>query len=105
MTEIPAGQGLQFDTSIVTLEMAAAGTGGVLGHSSFVGGHLSSGRLIVPFDIAIPTDAAFYLVAPKGRGLTAEARCFRDWIVAEANTARDAIAVGTRPNVRRELTS
>jgi hypothetical protein len=37
--------------------------------------------------------------------VTAEARCFRDWIVGEAKTARDTIGVGTRLKARRELTS
>src|SRR5690606_29358578 len=97
--QVSAGQGLQFDTSIIALEMAAAGIGVALGHSSFVGGYLETGRLAVPFEIAIPTDGAFYLVAPEGRVLGAEAKRFRDWIVAEAERTRRALA--DRPPWRR----
>jgi LysR family glycine cleavage system transcriptional activator len=91
VADVSAGQGLQFDTSIVALEMAAAGVGVALGHSSFVGGYFASGRLAAPFDICIPTNGAFYLVAPEGRPLHAEAKRFRDWIVPEAESAREAI--------------
>lgn len=97
--EISAGQGLQFDTSIVALEMAAAGVGVALGHSSFVGGYLATGRLAIPFDIAIPTNGAFHLVAPEGRALSVEAKRFRDWIAAEAKSSRGAIG-GPLPRFR-----
>lgn len=97
--DVSASQGLQFDTSIVALEMAAAGVGVALGHSSFVGGYLASGRLAVPFDVAIPTNGAFYLVVPEGRVLRAEARKFRDWIVAAAKECRDTID-GQLPRLR-----
>lgn len=90
-SEASAGQGLQFDTSIVALEMAAAGVGVALGHSSFVGGYLAAGRLAIPFDVAIPTNGAFYLVAPEGRTLSIEAKHLRDWIAAEADSSRSVI--------------
>lgn len=106
VTKVSAGEGLQFDTSIVALEMAAAGVGVALGHTSFVTGYLASRRLVAPFDISIPTNGAFYLAAPEHRPECPEARLFRDWITAEARDARTAAQNGAaddRTSAQRRL--
>jgi len=39
---------------------------------------------VVPFRIALPADAGFYLVSPGGRRDTAKLGAFREWVVAAA---------------------
>ncbi len=81
--------GAQFDISAMALEVAANGGGVALGRGPLVDGHIRSGRLVVPFGPEIPTDEAFYLVAPADRVEHAEAATFRAWLAAEL-TAKPA---------------
>lgn len=76
-------QRLQFDTSAMALEAAAAGAGVALGRTSITDGYLASGRLVAPFADSVPTDEAFYLVCPADRLETRNAALFADWLRAE----------------------
>jgi LysR family glycine cleavage system transcriptional activator len=83
--DISAGQGLQFDTSIMAMEFAANGGGIALGRSSMATQMLDSGRLVRPFSTPIPVDEAFYLTSPAGGRPHPGAAEFREWILAEAH--------------------
>jgi LysR family glycine cleavage system transcriptional activator len=37
---------------------------------------------VVPFKIALPTDAGFYLVSPAGRADLPKLQAFRQWLIA-----------------------
>lgn len=89
---VNAGQGLQFDTSLLAFEYAATGGGVALARSSMSGPELESGRLIRPFDLAVPIDEAFYLIAPSDGREHPDADTFRDWLVEQAlnDTANSA---------------
>ncbi len=60
--------------------------------SSLVERELKYGQLIIPFDIALETPNAFYLVYQKGRQLTHGMKAFRDWIFNEMEV--DAATAG-----------
>jgi LysR family glycine cleavage system transcriptional activator len=47
-----------------------------------VEGDLAKGRLVVPFDISLPADAGFYLVAPEAAAESPKLVAFRDWLLA-----------------------
>jgi LysR family glycine cleavage system transcriptional activator len=94
-----ASPGAQFDTSAMALEVAANGGGVALGRGPLVDGHIRAGRLAVPFGPEMPTDEAFYLVAPADRVEHAEAAKFRAWLTAEL-TAEPAAAAGQAPAMR-----
>jgi LysR family glycine cleavage system transcriptional activator len=81
--EVDAARGMQFDTSAMALEVAAAGGGVALGRSSLIDQYVATGRLVAPFDLEVPTDEAFYLVAPTDRVATPDAAVFRAWIQDE----------------------
>jgi LysR family glycine cleavage system transcriptional activator len=38
--------------------------------------------LVVPFKIALPADAGFYLVSPQGRREAPKLAAFREWMIA-----------------------
>ncbi len=82
--DVNAGQGLQFDTSLLAFEYAATGGGVALARSSMSGPELESGRLIRPFDTAFPIDEAFYLIAPSDGQEHPDAGAFRTWLVDQA---------------------
>jgi LysR family transcriptional regulator, glycine cleavage system transcriptional activator len=89
-THVDAGSGLWFDTTPMVLEVAAQGGGVALGRSSMLERELASGRLVRPFDLELPIDEAFFLVAPEKGARHPDAATFREWILAEANAAKDA---------------
>lgn len=80
---VNAGQGLQFDTSLLVFEFAAHGGGVALGRSSMSQPMLEGGRLIRPFDVSVPLHEAFYLIAPTDGREHPDAEVFRDWLLSE----------------------
>ena len=61
--------GLTFDLILVTVQAAIDGLGVAMGRTSYVEADIAKGRLVVPFKIALPTDAGFYLVSPEAPSL------------------------------------
>ncbi len=55
--------GLRFDLIVNALQAAIDGLGVALGRTALVEGDLATGRLIAPFDISLPIEAAYYVVA------------------------------------------
>ncbi len=86
---VNAGQGLQFDTSLLAFEFAANGGGVALARSSLVGPMLENGRLVRPFDIPAPLNEAFYLMAPDDEVEHPDVPAFREWLLEEAHADPD----------------
>jgi len=82
--KVQAGSGLHFDTSLMAFEVAAHGGGVALGRRSMSGKEIASGRLVRPFDLAVPTQEAFFLLTPLDGMAHPDAAIFRDWLLAEA---------------------
>jgi LysR family glycine cleavage system transcriptional activator len=76
--------GLSFDLIFVTIQAAIDGFGIALGRTSYVQDDIAKGRLVVPFKMALPSDAGFYLVSPEGRTDPPKLRAFRQWVKASA---------------------
>ncbi len=60
--------GITFDLIFMTIQAAIDGIGVAMGRTSYVQDDIAKGRLVVPFKIALPADAGFYLVSPAGAG-------------------------------------
>jgi len=88
--EVIAGQGIQFDTSLLAFEVAARGGGVALGRSSMSAVEIASGRLVRPFDLAVPIREAFHMLAPMDGSEHPDAAVFRAWILDEAQAERQA---------------
>jgi LysR family glycine cleavage system transcriptional activator len=86
---INAGQGLQFDTSLLAFEFAACGGGVALARSSMLGPVLEQGRLVRPFNVKAPLTEAFYLITPTGGREHPDAALFRDWLIETAGNDPD----------------
>jgi LysR family transcriptional regulator, glycine cleavage system transcriptional activator len=76
--------GLSFDLIFMTVQAAIDGFGVALGRTSYVQDDIAKGRLVVPFKIALPVDAGFYLVSPEGRADPPKLRAFRQWLKTSA---------------------
>ncbi len=81
--DVDSGQGVQLDTSLTAFEIAAQGGGVALGRSSLLQRDFAAGRLIAPFDLAVPIDEAFYLLEPEGGATHPDAKRVVDWITAQ----------------------
>lgn len=77
-------RGPGFDDSGLLIQAAIEGLGVALGRSVLVQGDLDAGRLVKPFDIAIPAESAFYLVYPPDLENAPKIVSFRNWLLAAA---------------------
>ncbi|MBR0970055.1 MULTISPECIES: transcriptional regulator GcvA [Bradyrhizobium] len=80
--DIARQPGITFDMIFMTIQAAIDGIGVAMGRTSYVQDDIAKGRLVVPFKIALPADAGFYLVAPEGRRAAPKLAAFRDWMIA-----------------------
>jgi LysR family glycine cleavage system transcriptional activator len=73
--------GLTFDMIFMTVQAAIDGLGVAMGRTAYVEEDIAKGRLVVPFKIAFPVDAGFYLVSPTGRTDPPKLSAFRQWLL------------------------
>jgi LysR family transcriptional regulator, glycine cleavage system transcriptional activator len=81
-SDISRQPGISFDLIFMTVQAAIDGIGVAMGRTSYVQDDIAKGRLVVPFKIALPTDAGFYLVSPEGVVEPPKLAAFRKWLVA-----------------------
>ncbi|PLZ02449.1 transcriptional regulator [Burkholderia sp. WAC0059] len=94
--------GLKFDDASLVLQAALDGQGIALGRLTLAANDLQAGRLVQPFDIAVPNDYSYWLVYPRTVSERPDAVAFRAWILAEARilpafTTSDDMASVARP--------
>jgi LysR family glycine cleavage system transcriptional activator len=85
--DISTQRGATFDLILMTIQAAIDGTGVAMGRTSYVQDDIAKGRLVVPFKIALPANAGFYLVVPDGVAEPPKLVAFRQWLVASAQQA------------------
>ena len=81
-TNISRQPGLTFDLILMTVQAAIDGIGIAMGRTSYVQDDIAKGRLVVPFHIALPADAGFYLVSPEAVADPPKLAAFRQWLLA-----------------------
>jgi len=74
--------GVTFDLVFMTVQAAIDGLGVAMGRTSYVQDDIAKGRLVVPFKIALPADAGFYLVSPQTKADPPKLAAFRQWLKA-----------------------
>jgi LysR family glycine cleavage system transcriptional activator len=82
---VPAGPGLQCDTSLMAFELAAEGAGIALGRTSMTAKDLANGHLIAPFALAVPVEEGFHLISRDNVQHAPQAVAFRAWILEMAS--------------------
>ncbi len=78
--------GPRFTQPDYAMQAAIDGAGVVLGWRSLARADLESNRLVIPFDLPIPTDVAFHLVYPEVSKNRRKLCTFREWLLAEVRT-------------------
>jgi len=88
-SDISKQPGITFDLILMTVQAAIDGIGVAMGRTSYVQDDIAKGRLVVPFKIALPADAGFYLVSPEGAAEPPKLRAFRQWLIASAKNGAE----------------
>ncbi|MBI4967077.1 MAG: transcriptional regulator GcvA [Rhodospirillales bacterium] len=76
-------RGLRLSDSADTIQAAIAGSGVAMTRRALIGLDLAAGRLVIPFDIRLPSEYAFYIVYPEASAERPMIRMFRDWVLEQ----------------------
>ena len=66
----------------------------LLGRSALVSADLAAGRLVRPFDLALPSRWKYYIVYPNGALRQKKVKIFRDWLLEEMAADRKGWTAG-----------
>jgi LysR family glycine cleavage system transcriptional activator len=77
--------GIQVDNSLMAFELAAHTMGIALGRTSMIAKDLRQGRLVAPFDLTVPIEEGFHLIAREDFAAHSHAGLFRSWLLQLAN--------------------
>jgi len=77
------GRGLRFSSADHALDATLQGAGVLLSHTILAHDDLRSGRLVMPFKVALPSRRAYHFVCPKTKEKHRNVRAFRDWLREE----------------------
>ncbi|QQS10534.1 MAG: transcriptional regulator GcvA [Rhodospirillales bacterium] len=88
---VDPSRGLRFDLALAAIQAATDGLGVLIGHRPLVENDIKAGRLVAPFDVKLPSDSAYYVVAPAERLRRPKIKAFvgwlRDTVVREAGSS------------------
>ena len=82
-TGVDASRGTHFSLPDHGLQAAIDGAGIVLGWRSLSAKDVAAGRVVEPFDLALPLGSSFYLVYPEAHSLRPQIAALRDWLKKE----------------------
>ncbi len=82
-TKVDPSRGLVFQNLPVTIEAASSGLGFAIADRHIVEYDIEQGRLVMPFDIHMPSKSAFYLVYPEENADNPGLKAFRAWLFTE----------------------
>lgn len=74
------GRGLRLSSADHAIEVALEGGGVLLTHTILAHDELRSGRLIMPFDVALPSRRAYYFVCPRTKQKQPNVLALRNWL-------------------------
>ncbi len=96
-------RGLRFSSADHALDATVEGAGVLLAFDALAYDDLRTGRLILPFDLTLPSGRCYAFICPKERQDSANVRAFRSWLRDEV-AAIDWDAALSRSPGRRETT-
>lgn len=84
VTDLDFRPGLAFDDAAHVLQAALQGQGVALGRLTLAERDLRAGRLVQPFEIAVPNDYSYWLVYSPVKAERSDIAAFRTWLLAQA---------------------
>ena len=89
---VDASRGPIFSHWAMAVQAAIRGEGVALGRRALIEEELAAGKLVHLFDLRLKAQMAYYIVYPPRAIERPTVRAFRDWLVAESNSAQAARA-------------
>ena len=83
-TDVEAGPGPHFSNAGLAIEAAVDGLGVTLAPRPLVSADVAEGRLVIPFDIVLPSRHAYWLVCSEATADRPAVSAFRGWLLKEA---------------------
>lgn len=87
--DIDYNTGTDFETSLLTFSAAQQGFGLAIGQLGLLDDMIADGRLVRPFDMRIPTGAAFYVIWPTTVSVGVKTKRFIDWLLTQVGQPRE----------------
>jgi LysR family glycine cleavage system transcriptional activator len=85
--DIDAQRGPRFSNSVLAVEAALDGQGVALALRPLVEADIAAGRLMLPFELALASPYAYFLVMPEGVARRPAVTAFRLWLLEEGGKA------------------
>jgi LysR family glycine cleavage system transcriptional activator len=82
--DVDARRGLQFNSADHALDATVEGAGVLLAFDALAYDDLRTGRLVMPFDLTLPSGRCYAFICLKRRREAAHVQAFRGWIREEA---------------------
>ena len=79
---VDVGRGPVFDQVFTAIQAAIDGVGVALGQTQLVERDIAAGRLVQPFDLVLPREAAYYFVCPPNALKRRKVKAFHDWMLS-----------------------
>ena len=89
-SEVEVNTGPGFSDSGLVLQAAIDGHGVALGRVFLAADDIAAQRLVKPFELKLPNDYIYWLVYPKSSAAKPRIEAFRDWLLEETMTFREA---------------
>jgi LysR family glycine cleavage system transcriptional activator len=80
---VDSSRGIHFSLPDHGLQAAIDGAGVVLGWRFLSAKDVAAGRVVEPFDLALPLESTFYLVYPEAHSQRPNIAALRDWLMQE----------------------
>ncbi len=88
--DVPLTRAQSFDYPAFALQAALDGLGVAMARAPFVVDDLKAGRLIRPFDLAVPQERGWWLIHRPEIAADPALAAFRDWLINAAGVSRSA---------------
>jgi LysR family glycine cleavage system transcriptional activator len=85
-------RGPGYTDSSMVIQAAVEGQGVALGRSALAADDLASGRLVKPFEVALPANFAYYVVYPPAAAEQPKVKAFADWLLEAAKAEPTRVA-------------
>jgi LysR family glycine cleavage system transcriptional activator len=82
--DVDVSHGLRFSSADHALDATVEGAGVLLAPDALAYDDLRTGRLVMPFDLTLPSGRCYAFVCPKKQRESANVRAFRAWLREEA---------------------
>ena len=84
VTNVDLSRGPVFNQASIGIDAAVDGQGVALARTGLAAHDLITGRLVRPFELALPVSYAYWIVCPRATANLPKITTFRDWLLAEA---------------------